>query len=130
MASRATCSPPARWRRSAGASPCSTPPQRGPAPYRGLWPLLLAAHGDSRAAAAIGHARVIGLTVNRASRGLLGYAEAVLAGRAGDESRATGLASAADADLRHYPVWAGLARLYAAGPALADGWADRSRGWR
>ena len=24
-------------------------PQRGPAPYRGLWPLLLAAHGDPRA---------------------------------------------------------------------------------
>ena len=31
-------------------------PQRGPAPYRGLWPLLLAAHDDPRAMAAIGHA--------------------------------------------------------------------------
>ena len=105
-----------------GIAVLDTAPQRGPAPYRGLWPLLLAAHGDPRAAAAIGHARSIGLTVNRANRGLLGYAEAILAGHAGDGSRATGLAAAADTDLQHYPVWADLARLYAAGPALADGW--------
>ena len=105
-----------------GIAVLDTAPQRGPAPYRGLWPLLLAAHGDPRAAAAIGHARCIGLTVNRANRGLLGYAEAILAGRAGDGSRATELAAAADADLQHYPVWADLARLCAAGPALADGW--------
>jgi DNA-binding CsgD family transcriptional regulator len=78
--------------------------------------------------AAIGHARATGLTVNRANRGLLGYAEAILAGRAGDESRATGLAAAADADLQHYPVWADLARLCAAGPALAGGW-GRPRPW-
>ncbi len=103
-------------------------PQRGPAPYRGLWPLLLAGREDPRAASAIGHARAIGLTVNRVNRGLLGYAEAILAGRAGDESRATELAVAADADLQHYPVWADLARLCAAGPALADGW-GRPRPW-
>jgi DNA-binding CsgD family transcriptional regulator len=103
-------------------------PQRGPAPYRGLWPLLLAAHDDPRAAAAIGHARATGLTVNRANRGLLGYAEAILAGRVGDAARATELAAAADGDLRHYPVWADLARLCAAGPALAGGW-GRPRPW-
>jgi DNA-binding CsgD family transcriptional regulator len=103
-------------------------PQRGQAPYRGLWPLLLAGREDPRAAAAIGHARAIGLTVNRANRGLLGYAEAILVGRAGDESRATELAAAADADLQHYPVWADLARLCAAGPALAGGW-GRPRPW-
>jgi len=113
---------------SRGVAVLDTAPQRGPAPYRGLWPLLLAAHGDPRAMAAIGHARATGLTVNRANRGLLGYAEAILAGRAGDESRATGLAAAADADLQHYPVWADLARLYAAGPALADGW-GRPQPW-
>ena len=111
-----------------GIAVLDTAPQRGPAPYRGLWPLLLAAHGDPRVAAAIGHARVIGLTVNRANRGLLGYAEAILAGRAGSQSRATELAAAADADLRHYPVWADLARLCAAGPALAGGW-GRPRPW-
>ncbi len=103
-------------------------PQRGPAPYRGLWPLLLAAHGDPRAMAAIGHARATGLTVNRANRGLLGYAEAILAGRTGDTSRATELAAAADGNLRHYPVWADLGRLCAAGPALAGGW-GRPRPW-
>ena len=111
-----------------GIAVLDTAPQRGPAPYRGLWPLLLAAHGDPRAAAAIGHARSIGLTVNRANRGLLGYAEAILAGRAGDGPRATELAAAADTDLQHYPVWADLARLCAAGPAMADGW-GRPRPW-
>ena len=113
---------------SRGVAVLDTAPQRGPAPYRGLWPLLLAAHGDPRAMAAIGHARATGLTVNRANRGLLGYAEAILAGRAGDESRATALAAAADADLQHYPVWADMARLCAAGPALAGGW-GRPRPW-
>jgi hypothetical protein len=34
-------------------------PQQGPASYRGMWPLLLAAHGDTQAAAAIGNARRI-----------------------------------------------------------------------
>ena len=113
---------------SRGIAVLDTAPQRGPAPYRGLWPLLLAAHGDPRAMAAIGRARATGLTVNRANRGLLGYAEAILAGRAGNESRATELAAAADADLQHYPVWADLARLCAAGPALAGGW-GRPRPW-
>jgi DNA-binding CsgD family transcriptional regulator/tetratricopeptide (TPR) repeat protein len=111
-----------------GIAVLDTAPQRGPAPYRGLWPLLLAAYGDPRAAAAIGHARSIGLTVNRANRGLLGYAEAILAGRAGDGPRATELTAAADTDLQHYPVWADLARLCAAGPAMADGW-GRPRPW-
>ena len=78
--------------------------------------------------AAIGHARATGLTVNRANSGLLGYAEAILAGRVGDASRATELAAAADGDLRHHPVWADLARLCAAGPALAGGW-GRPRPW-
>ena len=110
-----------------GIAVLDTAPQRGPAPYRGLWPVLLAAHGDPRAAAAIGHARSVGLTVNRANRGLLGYAEAILAGRASDGFRATELAAAADTDLQHYPVWADLARLYAAGPALADGWGRPGR---
>ena len=57
-------------------------PPGGPAHYRGLWPLLLAAHGEGTAAEAISHARAIGLTVNRVNRGLLGYADAILAGRA------------------------------------------------
>jgi DNA-binding CsgD family transcriptional regulator len=111
-----------------GIAVLDTAPQRGPASYRGMWPLLLAAHRDPRAAAAIGHARSIGLTVNRANRGLLGYAEAILAGRDGDGPRATQLAAAADGELQHYPVWADLARLCAAEPALADGW-GQPRQW-
>ncbi|HYY18848.1 MAG TPA: AAA family ATPase, partial [Streptosporangiaceae bacterium] len=103
-------------------------PPTGPAHYRGLWPLLLAAHGESRAAEAISHARAIGLTVNRVNRGFLGYADAILAGRANDGSRATDLAAAADLDLQHYPVWADLARLVAAEPALAQGW-GQPRSW-
>jgi DNA-binding CsgD family transcriptional regulator len=103
-------------------------PQQGPAPYRALWPLLLAATADPDALAAISHARGIGLPVNRVNRGLLGYADAILAGRSGQQDLATRLADAADGELRNYPVWADLARLYAAGPALADDW-GQPRHW-
>jgi DNA-binding CsgD family transcriptional regulator len=107
-----------------GIAILDTLPQQGPASYRGMWPLLLAAAADPRAAAAIAKARQIGVTVNRANRGLLGYAEAILAGRTGDRQRATDLARAADGELVHYPVWADLGRLCAAEPALADGWGE------
>ena len=111
-----------------GVAILDTLPQQGPAPYRALWPVLLAAHGDAGAADALGSARRTGLTVNRVNRGLLGYAEAILAGRAGDQRRATGLAVAADGELQPYPVWADLGRLCAAEPALADGW-GQPRQW-
>ena len=101
--------------------------QQGPALYRGLWPLLLAASGDERALAAIEKARDCGMTVNRANRGMLGYADAILAGRDGDQQRASGLAAAADRDLAHFPVWSDLARLWAAEPALADRWGEPER---
>lgn len=110
-----------------GIAVLDTLPQQGPASYRGLWPLLLAAAGDMRAAAAIAGARRLGVTVNRANRGLLGYAEAILAGRAGDRQRAADLARAAAGELVHYPVWADLARLCAAEHALADGWGQPER---
>ncbi len=105
-----------------GVSLLNTLPQQGPAHYRGLWPLLLAAAGDVRAAAAMDEARRLGVTVNRVNRGLLGYADAILAGRRGERELATDAARAADADLAHYPVWGDLARLQAAAPALAGGW--------
>ncbi len=107
-----------------GVALLDTLPQQGPAPYRALWPLLLAVQGDARAEAAIGQARAVGLTVNRLNRGLLGYADAILAGRDGADSRATELAATADRELRHYPVWADLARLCAAEAALADDWGE------
>jgi DNA-binding CsgD family transcriptional regulator len=113
---------------SRGVAILDTLPQQGPAPYRAMWPLLLAANGDPGAAAAIDSARRTGLTVNRINRGLLGYADAILAGRAGDQHQAAELVVAAGRELRPYPVWADLARLYAAGPALADGW-GQPRQW-
>jgi DNA-binding CsgD family transcriptional regulator len=113
---------------SRGVAILDTLPQQGPAPYRAMWPLLLAANGDPGAAAAIDSAGRTGLTINRVNRGLLGYADAILVGRAGDQHQATELAVAADRELRHYPVWADLARLCAAEPALADGW-GRPRQW-
>jgi DNA-binding CsgD family transcriptional regulator len=105
-----------------GVSLLNTLPQQGPAHYRGMWPLLLACAGDQRAAAAIDEARRLGVTVNRVNRGLLGYADAILAGRRGEPELAADAARAADADLAHYPVWGDLARLQAAAAALADGW--------
>jgi DNA-binding CsgD family transcriptional regulator/tetratricopeptide (TPR) repeat protein len=111
-----------------GVAILDTLSQQGPAPYRALWPLLLAANAHADAAAAIGNARRIGLSVNRVNRGILGYADAILAGRAGHQHQATEQAVAADSELRHYPVWADLARLCAAEPALADGW-GQPRQW-
>jgi DNA-binding CsgD family transcriptional regulator len=105
-----------------GVSLLNTLPQQGPAHYRGLWPLLLASAGDVRAAAAIDEARRLGVTVNRLNRGLLGYADAILAGRRGERELATGAARAADADLAHYHVWGDVARLQAAPLALAGEW--------
>ena len=105
-----------------GVSLLNTLPQQGPAHYRGLWPLLLASAGDERASAAIDEARRLGVAVNRLNRGMLGYASAILAGQRGEPELATNAARAADADLVHYPVWGDLARLQAAGPALAGGW--------
>jgi len=102
--------------------------QQGPALYRGLWPLLLAASGDPRAADAIDEAHRLGVTVNRVNRGLIGYADAILAGRAGERERAAGAARTADADLVHYSLWGDLARLHAAESALADGW-GQPRQW-
>ena len=111
-----------------GVAILDTLPQQGPAPYRAMWPLLLAANGDGDATAVIGNARRTGLTINRVNRGILGYADAILAGRAGDQHQATKLAVAADRELLPYPVWADLARLCAAEPALADGW-GQPRQW-
>ena len=88
-------------------------PPTGPAHYRGLWPLLLAAVGDAdaEAADAIDRAAGAGLTVNRINRGFLGFANAILAGRAGHADQASALAELAERDLRYYPVWSDLAGL-------------------
>jgi len=110
-----------------GVGLLDTLPQQGPAPYRAVWPLLLTATADPGAAAAIAHARLIGLPVNRVNAGILGYADAILAGRRGETELAGQLASAADTELRGYALWADLTRLTAAVPAMADGWGEPRR---
>ncbi len=110
-------------------------PNSGPGIYLGLWPVLLAAQADPDAAEAVAAARRTGMTVNRANRGMLLYAEAVLAGRRppgpdrapSGHDRAGELADQAAAELAHFPVWSDLARLLVAEPALADGWGDPRR---
>jgi DNA-binding CsgD family transcriptional regulator len=102
-------------------------PQAEPANFRGVWLLVLAAAGDQRAAGEIEAARASGLAAAFANRGLIGYAEAILAGRAGSGGRADELAEASERFLAPYPVWADLARMYAAEAALADGWGEPRR---
>jgi DNA-binding CsgD family transcriptional regulator/tetratricopeptide (TPR) repeat protein len=102
-------------------------PNAEPAGLRALWPLLLAALGDRRAAAAIKEAYQLGVGAFRMNRSLLGYAEAVLAGRAGQPQQASELAVANDAGFTNCEGWGDLARFCAAPAALADRWGDPVR---
>jgi len=102
-------------------------PNAEPANFRGVWLLVQAATGDRRAAGNLEAAYESGLTAAFANRGLARYAAAILAGRAGDAGRAAELAEAGERDLAGFPVWADLARMYAAEAALADGWGEPRR---
>jgi DNA-binding CsgD family transcriptional regulator len=103
-------------------------PNSGPGIYLGLWPLLLAVDADRRAEDAIASARRTGMTVNRANRGLLLYAEAVLGGRRESGAElAADLAGQGAAEMAHFPVWSDLARMLAARAALSDGWGEPRR---
>jgi DNA-binding CsgD family transcriptional regulator len=99
-------------------------PHAEPANFRGLRLVVLAAVGDARAAAEIRAAHEAGVTTAFANRGMARYAEAILAGRAGDAGRADELATAGDRELAGYPVWSDLALMHAAEAALADGWGE------
>jgi DNA-binding CsgD family transcriptional regulator len=61
--------------------------QPEPAMFRAIWPLALAAAADGRAAAELADTRRTNVTLPRFNRGVLGYAEAVLAGRRGEGGR-------------------------------------------
>ena len=100
---------------------------QAPGPYRGMWPLLLAAKDDRRAEAALAEARELGIDVNRVNRGLLGTAEAILRGRQGDARAAAPLLATARTDLARYPVWRELALLFAGEAAYRDGWGEAAR---
>lgn len=98
-----------------------------PLEFRALWPLLLASVDDQRAPVALADAQVPALTIAFANRGLLGYAAAILAGRAGRMARADELSLRADAYLARFPVWGELARTCAAPAAASDGWGQPAR---
>jgi DNA-binding CsgD family transcriptional regulator len=95
-----------------------------PANFRGIWLVVLAAAGDGRAVPELAAARVEGITEIFAIRGFGQYAEAILAGRAGNHDRAADLAAGAEQALAPYPVWADIARMFVAEAALADGWGE------
>ena len=85
---------------------------------------LLAASTGGDAATAIEQARLMGAAVSW-NRGCLAYAEAVLAGRAGQRDRATSLAADGAAAFAPFaPWWNFLARRLVALSALDDGWGD------
>jgi DNA-binding CsgD family transcriptional regulator len=109
-----------------GAVILRTLPRAEPAMFRAIWPLALAAAADPRAAAELADTRRGNAVVARYNRGVLGYADAVLAGRRGARDHATALAAAAAADVGDGTL-GNLSRLLAAGPALAGGWGEPAR---
>jgi predicted ATPase/DNA-binding CsgD family transcriptional regulator len=109
-----------------GAAILRTLPQAEPAMFRAIWPLALAAAGDARAAAELAATRRTNVTVPRWNRGVLGYADAVLAGRHGGADKAAALADAADSDVGEGTL-GHLSRLLAAAPALTGHWGEPAR---
>jgi len=99
-------------------------PHAEPAALRALWPLVLAARADRRAQAAVDEAWRLGVASFALNRAMIGYAQAILAGRRGDQGRARQLVTEADTGWANCGAWADLARLIAAPAALSDGWAD------
>ena len=99
-------------------------PHAEPAALRALWPLVLAARGDRRALPAVAEARRLGVASFHLNRAMIGYAEAVLAGRKGDRRRARELVGLADPGWTNCEPWADLTRLLVAPSARKDGWAD------
>ncbi|HEV2362275.1 MAG TPA: AAA family ATPase, partial [Acidimicrobiales bacterium] len=100
---------------------------REPAAFRATWPLLLAAAGDPRAADELADARRWRFDVFNLNRGIIGYAEAVLAGH-DDPARSDTLV--AEADRRGFvnaATWRALARVLAAESSRTRGWGEPDR---
>jgi DNA-binding CsgD family transcriptional regulator len=104
--------------------------QRSPAtvaaPFLGLHVLLLAVEGDDAASLAEAErVRGSGATRHRLVGSLLGYADAVLAGRAGQDAAAAGRFAATDAGMGPLVAWyRQYARRLVAEAALRDGWGE------
>jgi DNA-binding CsgD family transcriptional regulator len=97
-------------------------------PFLGLWPLLGATlDRDAHAGAAL--VRSAHGTRHRVVGALLGYADAVVAGRRGGRAEANAAFAAADAQMGPLVAWyRHYARRLAAEAAIADGWGDPA-GW-
>jgi DNA-binding CsgD family transcriptional regulator len=95
-------------------------------PFLGLWPLLGVLLGeDIDAEAAAARVRSAHGTRHLVVGSLLGYADAVLAGRRGGRAQADAAFAAADAQMGPLVAWyRHYARRVAAQAALADGWGD------
>jgi len=96
-------------------------PTTAPAPTYGLWALVRTLD-DREGQQARAEARPSG--VNWENRALLGYSEAVVAGRQHRQEEAEQLLAAADAAMGSRPWWQHRIRLLVAGDALTDGWGD------
>jgi DNA-binding CsgD family transcriptional regulator/tetratricopeptide (TPR) repeat protein len=95
----------------------------GPAaPFLGLWALLGALLGKE--VGAVGRVRAAHLARHGVIAGLLGYADAILAGRDGRPDAAQAAIAVADAHLAPLDWYRHYARRIAAEAALADGWGD------
>ena len=96
-------------------------PTTAPAPTYGLWALVRTLD-DREGGQARAEARPSG--VNWENRALLGYADAVDAGRRGRPAEAEQLLAAADAAMGSRLWWQHRIRLLVAGDALAGSWGD------
>lgn len=96
-------------------------PTTAPAPIRGLWALVRTLD-DRDGTAAREESRPS--VVNWENRALLGYADAVAAGRAGDAAAANAEFAVADEAMAERTWWRHRIRLLLADAALADHWGD------
>lgn len=95
-----------------------------PAPTRGLWALVRTVQDRDGESA---RAQAGSADVNWENRALLGYAEAVAAGRRGAAAAAERTFAAADATMAALPWWRHRIRLLVASDAIAAGWGEPVR---
>lgn len=98
-------------------------PGSPPVPERGLWALLRAVEDDD-GAAAVAEVQESGTTSQIVNRGLVHYAEAVLAGRAGRHDEAERAFATADETMANVSWYRHLARRLVAEAAITDGWGE------
>ena len=101
----------------------ATPAPSSP-PFLGLWPLLSAALGREGAASAAAQVRAGHQTRHRAIADLIGYTDAILAGRRGEIAVAEAAFEAVDGQAGPLAWYRHYARRTVAEAALADGWGD------